>query len=233
MNTLNVGGIAVEVVRKRVKNVNIRVYRPDGRVRVSAPLRSDDAAVRRAIVSRLGWIRRKRRSVEGAVRPAMPGLAGGEVHLVQGRGYVLDVVEGGGGHRVCITNDARLELRVRRGTNIAGRWRALDRFYRELLERRVPELLEHWQARMGVTASEWRIKSMKTRWGTCNIRAKRIWLNVELARRPERCLEYVLVHELTHLFERNHNKRFYALMDEFLPDWRSRRDELNTAPPGG
>ncbi|MFW5995398.1 MAG: M48 family metallopeptidase, partial [Spirochaetia bacterium] len=169
--------------------------------------------------------------VEGAVRPPRPALTSGEVHFVQGRGYVLDVVESGGRHRVGVTGDARLELRVRPGTDMAGRWRALDRFYRELLERRVPELLARWQPRMRVAAAEWRIKSMKTRWGTCNVRARRIWLNVDLARRPERCLEYVVVHELVHLLERNHSKRFYALMDEFLPDWRARREELNAAWP--
>ena len=125
-----------------------------------------------------------------------------------------------------------LSLQVQPGTDRAGRKRALEGYYRELLHGRIPELLAVWEPAMGVSAREWRTKRMKTRWGTCNIAARRIWLNLELAKKSDRCLEYVVVHELTHLLERNHTKRFYVLMDRFLPDWRERRDELNTVPPG-
>ena len=135
-------------------------------------------------------------------------------------------------HGVSVSAGDMLSLQVQPGTDRAGRKRALEGYYRELLHGRVPQLLAVWQPAMRVSAREWRTKRMKTRWGTCNIAARRIWLNLELAKKPERCLEYVVVHELTHLLERNHTKRFYVLMDRFLPDWRERRDELNTVPPG-
>ena len=93
-------------------------------------------------------------------------------------------------------------------------------------------LLEKWQRRIGTTAAEYRIKKMKTRWGTCNAKAHRIWLNLELAKKPVRCLEYIIVHELVHLLERHHNDRFTAIMDKHLPAWRSHRIELNSAPLG-
>ncbi|KZS23037.1 SprT family zinc-dependent metalloprotease [Wohlfahrtiimonas chitiniclastica] len=105
----------------------------------------------------------------------------------------------------------------------------LDALYRQALNAAIPPLLEKWLPIMGVTLNEWRLKKMKTRWGTCNPRAQRIWLNVYLAAYPQECLEYVIVHELTHLLEASHNHRFKALMTHFLPDWRARAELLKTS----
>ena len=228
---IEIAGIPVEVRRKKIKNLHIGVYPPDGRVRVSAPLRFDAESIRLALVSRLGWIRRKRKSFETQDRQSAREMVTGESHYVQGKRYRLDVVEVPGcRHRVTAGGGGRLTLQVQPGTDRAGRLRALKRYYRELLHQRIPELLLEWEPRMGVHTSEWRVKHMKTRWGSCNTSARRIWLNLELAKKPDRCLEYVLVHELSHLLERNHTDRFRSLMDEFLPDWRVRRDQLNDTP---
>jgi hypothetical protein len=94
----------------------------------------------------------------------------------------------------------------------------------------IPSLIEKWQAVIGVEVVEWGVKRMKTKWGSCSAESKRIWINLELAKKPVQCLEYIVVHEMVHLLERNHTERFIALMDEFMPSWRLLRDELNHTP---
>ena len=106
----------------------------------------------------------------------------------------------------------------------------LERWYRREVKAAVPALLAKWQPVVGAEAKRIVVRRMKTKWGTCVASSKTIWLNPELAKKNPRCLEYIVVHELTHIHERTHNDRFVALMDEFLPDWRARRDELNVAP---
>ena len=154
----------------------------------------------------------------------------GESHYFEGRRYRLDVLEHDGRQGVCLPNRTTMELRVRPGTGREKREEILERWYRERLRGRVPALLEKWEPKLGVQASEVRIKKMKTRWGTCNSEAGRIWLNLELAKKPLPCTEYIVVHELAHLVERNHDVRFRNLMDRSLPQWNLYRDQLNQAP---
>ena len=131
---------------------------------------------------------------------------------------------------VCVRNNNTLELRVRPGTNGQDREAALHRWYRQLLRDQIPKLIAKWEPVIGVNVAEWGIKRMKTRWGTCNITPRRIWLNLELAKKPPSCLEYILVHEMVHFLERHHNEAFREYMDRFMPQWRLHREELNRAP---
>lgn len=227
---IDVGGIAVEVVRKEIKNLHVGVYPPRGRVRVAAPVRLSDDAVRLAIVSRLGWIRRKQKAFVEQDRQAQREMVTGESHYFQGRRYLLDVIEEAGFPSVRLSGHTTMELWVPRGSDQQVREVALLRWYRRRLREQVPALLDKWERKVGVTGTEVCIKRMKTRWGSCNAAAGRIWLNLELAKKPPRCLEYILVHELTHMLERRHNDRFMALMDRLLPQWRRLRELLNTAP---
>lgn len=142
----------------------------------------------------------------------------------------LNVVEHDGPPAVLMPNNATLEIRVRPGAGRDKREAVLAAWYRRRLYAAIPPLIAKWEPEIGVTVAEYRIKKMKTRWGSCNIDARRIWLNLELAKKPPACLEYVLVHEMVHLLERRHNDRFRRLMDRFLPQWRLHRDELNRAP---
>ena len=227
---IEVRGLAVEIVRKPIKHLHLGVHPPDGRVRVAAPPHVDDAAVRLAVVTRLGWIRRRRAEFERQARQSRRELVTGESHYVDGRRYRLDVVERAGTPAVRLTGNTRLLLQVRPGAGRDARDAVLQRWHRRRLQGRLPELLSRWEPRVGVPVAEARIRRMKTRWGTCNPDARRIWLNLELARKPPSCLEYVVVHEMAHLIERRHTDRFRALMDRLLPSWRLRRDELNRAP---
>ena len=225
-----VHGLQVHIVRKDIKNLHLGVYPPSGRVRVAAPLRVSDAAVRRAVIGKLGWIKRHQRRFAAQPRQSKREMVSGESHYFLGRRYRLRVVSHNGAAKVLVRNKAAIELYVRPETNAKERDRVLQRWYRQQLKELVPPLLEKWQKAFGVQLSACRIKRMKTKWGTCTVDARRIWVNLELAKKPVRCLEYIVVHELTHLVERHHNDRFLATMDKHLPQWRLHRDELNSAP---
>jgi predicted metal-dependent hydrolase len=227
---IDIGGIPVEIVWKDIKNLHLGVYPPDGRVRVAVPLRLADEDVRLAVISRLPWIRRQQDGFERQDRQSQREMITGESHYVQGRRYRLNVIEHDGSPVVRLPNNKTLELRVRPGTDRAQREAVLHRWYRQRLREQIPPLIAKWEPEIGVMVAEWGIKKMKTRWGTCNIAARRIWLNLELAKKPTACLEYILVHEMVHLIERHHNERFKQLMDQFMPQWCQHREELNRAP---
>ena len=227
---MEVRGIPVQVVRKGIKNVHIGVYPPHGRVRVAVPLSVDDDAVRLAVISRLSWIRRKRAEFMEQERQTLREFVSGESHYFEGRRYRLDVVEIDGPPSVSLLNNKWMRLQIRPGSDRDMREGVLDKWYRRRLRERLPTLLEKWQPVVGESVTEVRIRKMKTRWGSCNDEARRIWLNLELAKKPPACVEYVLVHELVHLLDRRHDDHFRELMDEFMPAWRARRDELNRGP---
>lgn len=227
---IRVSGINVEVVRKDIKNLHIGVYPPEGRVRVAAPLLMDDEAVRLAVISKLTWIRKRKSHFQGQPRQSKREYVPRESHYFLGRRYLLNIIEHAGPARVEIHRTRRLDLFVPHGADIKQRERILIEWYRKELKASIPQLIEKWQAITGVQVVDWRVKRMKTKWGSCNIGARRIWLNLELAKKPIQCLEYIIVHEMVHLLERHHNERFMELMDEFMPSWRLYRDELNLTP---
>jgi hypothetical protein len=227
---ITVGGIPVEVVRKQIRNLHLGVYPPNGRVRVAVPQRLDDEAVRLAIVSRLSWIRRQQAGFRRQDRQSRRELVGGESHYFQGRRYRLQVIEHEGPALISLRSSMTMVLRIRAGAQQQQREAALQRWYRARLYEQIRPLLDKWQPKVGVTVSEVRIKKMKTLWGSCSAEARRVWVNLELVKKPASCLEYILVHEMVHLIERHHNDRFRELMDGLLPSWRQCRDDLNRAP---
>lgn len=228
--SIEVRGVPVEIVRKNIKNLHLGVYPPNGKVRIAAPLRFTDDAVRLAVITRLGWIRRQRARFEDQDRQSERQMVSGESHYVRGRRYRLDVIEGEGSRSIAVRNHARLEVRVRPGTSRLGPDLVLQKWYRQQLRTQLPQLIAKWEPVIGVKIAECRIKKMKTRWGSCNVAARRIWLNLELAKKRPACLEYILVHEMVHMLERHHNDRFKELMDRFMPQWGLHREELNRAP---
>jgi predicted metal-dependent hydrolase len=147
-----------------------------------------------------------------------------------GTRYRLRVIQQSGAPRVVLRNRSTMELYAQPGTSAEQRERVLHRWYRQQLKELIPLLLKKWQPVLGIQVADWRIKKMKTKWGTCSVEARRIWLNLELAKKPVQCLEYIVVHELVHLIERHHNDRFISIMDKHLPRWRWRRQELNAGP---
>lgn len=225
-----VSGIAVEIVRKDIKNLHLGVYPPLGRVRVAAPLVVSDEAVRLAVIDKLGWIKRQRAQFAKQPRQSEREMVNGESHYFLGRRYRLRLHEQRGPARLALRGLASMDLFVRPGSTSAQRELVLQHWHRAQLKPLIADLLTRWQPLLGVDVSAWGIKKMKTKWGSCNVGARRIWLNLELAKKPVQCLEYIVVHELVHLLERNHTERFTALMDQHLPAWRSHRQLLNDSP---
>ncbi|MBO6553736.1 MAG: M48 family metallopeptidase [Roseitalea sp.] len=234
MNTdsqiIEVSGLAVHVVRKNIKNLHLSVCPPDGKVRVSAPQRTSNENVRLAVISRLPWIKRKKAEFEKQPRQSERHYVSGESHYFQGRRYILELVERSGPPEFQLLNNAKMRLSVRPDTPKDKRAQIVNEWYRDHLKEVIPSLLKKWQPIVGKQVSAWRIQKMKTKWGSCNIEAKRILLNLELAKKSPECLEYILVHELVHLHERHHNDNFVRLMDRFMPKWRISRDILKSEP---
>lgn len=228
---LTVRGIDVDVVYKDIKNLHIGVYPPMGRVRVAAPLKLDDDRVRLAVIQRLPWIKQRRDQLQAVVRQSEREMVTGESHYVWGVRHRLKVVERlGRGHLE--VDGERLVLYVPEGTTVDQRRALLDSWYRAQLRHALDELIALSETKLGVTVPKWTLRRMKTKWGSCNRETRHLWFNVELAKKHPDCLEFIVIHEMTHYFERGHGERFTKLMDQHLPDWRSRRDLLTDAPMG-
>lgn len=227
MHQITVNDIVIDVVRKEIKNLHLAVYPPSGRVRIAAPLKVDDEAVRLFAISKLSWIKKNQTKLVNQERQSERKYISGESHHYKGQRYILNVIHHSGYPKVVIRSKKTIDLYVKEDYSAEQRANVMNNWYRKNLKEQIPALLEKWQKIVGVEVADWEVKIMKTKWGTCNRDAKRIWLNLELVKKPEKCLEYILVHEMVHLLERNHTEKFVALMDKFMPQWRSYKDELN------
>ena len=229
MNTLELGNISVDVVKKDIKNLHLSVYPPTGRVRIAAPNRMDMDTIRVFAISKLSWIKQQQETLIDQARETPRDYIERESHYFMGKRYMLRVIEHKAKPRVEIDHNY-IYLYIRPNTPHTKRKEVFEDWYRNELKKVVPQLITKWENKIGVKSREFGIKKMKTRWGTCKVEAKRIWLNLELARKPKICLEYIIVHELVHLLESTHNQRFVNFMDEFMPKWRFHREELNRLP---
>lgn len=229
---LQVQDLVVDVVRKNIKNLHLGVYPPAGRVRVAAPLRVNDEAVRLFVISKLAWINRQRARFAAQERQSEREYVSGESHYYHGKRYLLNVIECGGAPGVSMRNNKIMDLIVRPGSERAERERVVTVWYRRRLKEEIAPLIAQWEPILGVQVAEWGVKHMKTKWGTCNSEARRIWLNLELIKKSSHCLEYIIVHEMVHLLERHHNDRFIAHLNRYMPLWQHYREELNREPLG-
>ncbi len=229
MQRINLGDISIEVVYKDIKNVHLSVYPPSGKVRISAPLRMDLDTVRVFAISKLGWIKKQQTKLREQEREAPRDFLNRESHYYLGKRYLLKIIEQNAAPDVVLKHD-RIELFVRPNSSPEKMKNVLEGWYRQRLKDIIPGYIETYQQKMSVQVNKFGIKKMKTKWGTCNREAHRIWLNLELAKKPLHSLEYIIVHEMVHLLERKHNEIFVAYMDKFLPKWRSYKEELNRHP---
>ena len=229
METLKLGDIQIDVQLKDIKNVHLSVYPPTGRVRIAAPRRMDLDTIRIYAISKLSWIKTQQKKFLAQVREAPREYLTKEGHYFLGTRYLLKVTEHDAPSQVRIKHKT-IELCVRPDTDMYKKQVIIDEWYRSQLKEMLPAIVSKWERKMGVSVSEFAIKKMKTKWGTCNREAKRIWLNLELAKKPYHCIEYIVVHEMVHLLERTHNDKFVAYMNRFLPEWRHLKNELNRLP---
>jgi len=227
---ITISDLDVEVVRKPIKNLHLAVYPPDGRIRVAVPSKTTDDNVRLAVISKLSWIKRQRSDFAKQPRQTERIYVSGETHYVWGRKYLLDVQWRHGKHEVMIQNAKKITLFVKPGTSRENREKVFREWYREQLKAELPKLLDKWASKSGRTPTFCGIKKMRTKWGSCSTSTGRIWLNLELAKKPRECLEYIIVHELVHLWERNHNEAFKTRLEKLMPTWRLYRDRLKAEP---
>jgi predicted metal-dependent hydrolase len=229
MPQISLGDISVDVTYKDIRNAYLSVYPPSGKVRISAPLRLDLDTIRIFAISRVGWIRKQQARLREQERETSREYINRESHYYLGKRFLLKISEIDSPPKV-ILNHSTIEMHLRPGTNTEKRKEILDEWYRERLKDIIPSIIQQWEKTLNVSVKAFGVKKMKTKWGSCNQKAGRIWLNLELGKKPLECLEYVVFHEMVHLVERKHGERFTSYMDRFLPMWRSYKEELNRRP---
>lgn len=229
MQTIELGDIQVDVIKKDIKNLHLSVLPPSGRVRISAPLRMDLENIRVFAISRLGWIKTQQKRMRSQLRESPREYVERESHYLWGRRYLLQIIEAEARPGIEL-HPRRIIMSVRPGASEEKRRQVLDKWYRQALKDTIPLLIEKWARLIGVESPRFEVRIMKTMWGSCTPGARLIRLNLELVKKPPECLEYIVVHELLHLLEPTHNARFVALMNQFMPKWALYREELNRLP---
>ena len=229
MAQVQLGDIAVDVVKKDIKNVHLSVYPPSGRVRISAPSRMSLDTIRVFAISKLDWIKQQQKKLREQERETPREYLDRESHNVWGKRHLLKVIENNSAPKVDQKRNI-LILQIRPGSSEERKQAALEEWYREQLKAAVLPLIAKWESLLGVKVKRFFAQRMKTKWGSCSHGAGSIRLNTELAKKPPECLEYIVVHEMLHLLEPTHNSRFIALMDQFVPKWQFQRQELNRLP---
>jgi predicted metal-dependent hydrolase len=229
MSLVNLGDITVDVVLKDIKNVHLSVHPPMGRVRISAPKRMSIDTIRVFAISKLDWIKRQQTRIRAQEREGPRDYVDRESHFVWGKRFLLRVTVSDEPPSIELKHN-RMDLRVRPGTDAESRQALVEAWYRGQLREAVLPMFARWQPLLGVSVQRLFVQRMKTRWGSCNHRARTVRLNTELAKKPAECIEYVVLHELVHLLEPTHNARFTGLLDQFMPQWRHYRDALNRLP---
>ena len=228
MKKIIVEGIEVNVTRKKIKNINLSVHPPYGEVRISAPFKATDKIIKSFIKSKIAWIQKHQSRFKNQEQIVHNQYNSGESHFILGENYKLNIIYiDKNPQEAIISADGYINLYIKKDSPREKRAEIIKELRRRELKLRIPPLIEKWEKIMGVEVEEFGVKQMKTRWGTCNISDRRIWINLELSNKPLSCLEYIVVHEMVHLLERNHNEKFTAHMDQFLPNWRTIKAELN------
>lgn len=229
MQQLTLGNIAIDVTFKEVKNIHLSVYPPTGRVTITAPKRYDMDTIRVFAASKLTWIKKQQVKFSSQQREIPREYITRESHYFKGKRYLLKVIEVNEAPKIVLKHSV-IELYVKPNSNIEKKSEVINEWYRKELRQFASPILQEWEKKMGVKANALQVKIMKTKWGTCNTDSKTIWLNSELMKKPVSCIEYIIVHELVHLLEKTHNSKFVAYMDNFMPQWRQRKTELNKLP---
>lgn len=222
--------LTIDVVKKDIKNMHLAVYPPTGRIRIASPKDVNDEAIRLFAIGKIRWIKKHQKNFYEQLREAPREYITGESHYFDGKRYLLRVIERYGKHELKIKNKSYLELYVSPIATIEAKEKVFNEWYRDHLKEIVPDIIKKWEEKTNLNCDHWDIKKMRTRWGSCNIEKRKILLNLELAKKPRHCLEYVIVHELMHFFERNHNDHFKGLLDKYMPNWVSYKRELNKLP---
>lgn len=229
-NKIEINGIPIIIERKKIKNMYLRVLPPNGEVKISAPLSISQKNIIKFADSKTKWIKNKQKIVikesEKAKKREIKYITG-ETHYLWGKPYTLQIINQNNDYKNIFIKNNTIYLPVKENSNFENRKRTMIEWYRKEIKIKIPNILEECIKIVGKHPNEWRVKNMKTRWGTCNIQKKRIWINLQLCKKSPECLKYVIIHELTHLYIPNHGKEFKNLMDKFYPNWKETKKLLN------
>ena len=229
-NNCLIGGIPVEVNKKKnLKNLYIRVLPPEGKVTVSSPISFPDDEIKLFVLKKLPEITAVRERMLAQIRQTQREYISGESHYLWGKPYMLEVIKGGSKYEIKKVPN-KIIFSVPENATRESKERAFNEWYRKDLKRVLANITQPIEQKMGISANEYRVKNMKTKWGTCNIEKRRIWINLQLAKKPIECLEYIVTHELVHLIEKNHTHRFNALVDKYYPAWKDAQKKLEQMP---
>lgn len=221
-----VSGIPIELLKKNIKNMHLAVLPPDGKVRVSAPISLSDDSIKMFVRTKIGWIKKQQEKFENQPRQTERQYISGETMYVWGKQYFLQVDYSYKGNSLVLDGKKAI-LTVRKESSAKQRENYVNEWYREILKEEIKKYLPKWEKTTGLNCDSWQTKYMTTRWGTCNVNTKKIWLNLQLAKKPIECLEYIILHELAHIKVKKHGKDFIAIMDTYMPYWRDIKKELN------
>ncbi|MEG3048264.1 MAG: SprT family zinc-dependent metalloprotease [Mucinivorans sp.] len=227
MEYISIGSLSIEVIRKNIKNIHLRVYPPGCRVQISAPAKMELDSIRLFAITKSSWIKKKQQELIDYSRQSKREYVSGENHYFKGKRYRLKVIFQHNEPHIELQGNQFMVLYVRREATIERRAEIVKDWYRNRLKEIIEPLISKWGKCLDVTVESWELKQMKTLWGSCNQKNKSILFNLELAKKPIHCIEYIVAHELTHLVERNHNERFLALLDVNIPNWKIIKEELN------
>ncbi len=217
--------IIIDVQRKNIKNIHLSVLPPDGKVRLSVPNDTKQNVIDAFVRTRVSWIKEQQKAFQEQLRQTKREYVSGETVYLFGNQYFLKVVHSN-------VNNIKIDgktvyLGVRNNTSTESRERLMNEWYRELLKEQIEKRINSLIGSTGIFPEEWQIRTMKTKWGSCNPDKKRLLFNLQLAKKPFECIDFVVTHEFCHLFDRTHGKVFISKMDELLPRWRELKNQLN------
>ncbi|SHE93585.1 M48 family metallopeptidase [Chryseobacterium sp. OV279] len=226
--TLLIGAVEIEVTFKEIKNLHLSVHPPNGRVTISSPNFYDTEKVKIYAATKLGWIKREQAKMRNQEREEPKLMITQESHQFLGKRYLLKVIEAS--RPKLFLKHNTIELYALPEATFAQKERTLYNWYKRELEGIIGKMISIYAKEMNINDIHFGIRKMKTKWGSCSIEKRIVWFNIELAKKPIECIEYIVVHEMVHLLERNHNKNFIILMDKYLPNWRLQKQILNKLP---
>lgn len=230
-------GWQYELICKPIRHIYFRIYPDRKTVRISAPSRISNKVLKQACEAKSAWLIQKLTALDNTdntVQPVcpLPVMRDSRSCVVWGQRLCVQYKDFSGRPGIRFDPPSGIIVRVPLGFDEKRQENLWNQWLRKLLTERIQILLEKWQPRMGVAPAQCRLKKMKTRWGSCNTVAKRVWINAVLVHLEPDLLEYVLVHELTHLLESGHTRRFYQILQTHLPDWKAREEQLDMITPG-
>jgi len=225
---LHIGPVEIEVTFKAIKNLHLSVHPPNGRVTIASPEFYDLEKIKIYAATKLGWIKREQDKIRRQEWEEPKLMITRESHQFLGKRYLLKVIEANRPKLVLKHNT--IELYSLPEATVEQKRKTLYNWYKRELEAKIENLIFDYAQQMNISDLNFGIRKMKTKWGSCSIEKRMLWFNIELAKKPIDCIEYIVVHEMIHLIERHHNKNFILLMDKYLPGWRTQKKILNELP---